>query len=59
MPDFKIEVMNAIQEGNKVWLYSRISGLPGGVVKDSVDMTLWSDEGKLVETKDVQRVVEA
>ncbi len=58
MPECKIEVKDAIWQANKVWLYSRIGGLPGGVMKNSVDMTMWSDEGKLLEMKDVQRVVE-
>jgi hypothetical protein len=47
-----------VQDGNTVWVLGRITGLPGGVVKDSVDITLWNDEGKLVFTKDVLREVE-
>ncbi len=57
-PGFAVEVRDAVCEGNKVWLYVRISGLPGGVVKDGIDMTVWSDEGKLVLSRDVQRTLE-
>jgi hypothetical protein len=51
-------VKDAVKEGNKVWLFSKITGLPGGVFKDSVDRSVWDEEGKFVETKDVQRVLE-
>ena len=58
VPDFKMDIKDVIQEGNRVWIFSRISGLPDGVVKDSVDMTVFDEDGKLLHTKDVQRVVE-
>ena len=58
IPNFKIEVKDAVKDGNKVWLFSKITGLPGGVFKDSVDRSVWGEEGKFVETKDVQRVLE-
>lgn len=45
MPDFQIEVKDVIQEGNKVWAYCKISGLPGGVEKNSVDMSIWNEDG--------------
>jgi hypothetical protein len=38
MPDFKFEVIDMVQEGNKVWVISRISDLLREIVKDSVDM---------------------
>lgn len=46
-----------VQGGNKLWVLGRISGLPGGVVKDSVVMTVWNEKGRLMLTKDVQRDV--
>ena len=57
-PGFHITVLDAVSEGNKVWAFVRISGLPGGDVKEGIDMTVWSDEGKLVSSRDVQRVVD-
>ena len=57
-PGFSVEVRDAVCEGNKVWLYVRLSGLPGGAVKDGIDMTVWSDEGKLVLSRDVQRTLD-
>ena len=57
-PDFHITVRDAVAEGNKVWIFVRIEGLPGGVVKDGVDMTVWSEDGKVVASRDVQRVVD-
>jgi hypothetical protein len=58
MPNFKIEVKDAVTEGNKVWLFSKVTGLPGGVFKDSVDMSVWDEECKFVETENVQGVLE-
>jgi predicted SnoaL-like aldol condensation-catalyzing enzyme len=43
MPALKMEIKEAIQEGISVWVYSRISGLPGGIEKDYVDMGAWDD----------------
>ena len=57
-PDFHITIKDVVAEGNKVWIFARIEGLPGGVVKDGVDMTVWSDDGKVVASRDVQRVVD-
>lgn len=57
VPDFHLKVIDAVVEGNKVWVFSKISGLPNGDVKDSVDMLHFNDEGKLVMAKDVQRSV--
>jgi len=39
----KMEIKEAIQEGISVWVYSWISGLPGGIEKDYVDMGAWDD----------------
>ena len=59
LPDFGMEIKEAIQDGNMVWVYSRITGLTGTAVKDSLDMGLWDNEGNLVKTKDVQRTIES
>ncbi|MCJ1445683.1 MAG: hypothetical protein MMC23_006188 [Stictis urceolatum] len=64
MPDFHYGINDMVAEldesgkGGRVWVYARISGLPGGEVKDSVDMTRFDDSGKMVECKDVQRSIE-
>jgi len=58
MPGFHIQVVDAVVEGNEAWLFSKIRVLLGSAVKDSVDMLTWNEAGLLVDTKDVQRVVE-
>lgn len=63
MPDFHLEILDMVAEvgektqGGKVWVFSRIKGLPGGVKKDSVDMMDFDADGKFVRSKDVQRVI--
>lgn len=48
-----------MREENKVWVYARISGLPNGEVKDTVDMLEWDEKGeKLIRAKDVQRTIQ-
>lgn len=61
MPDFHCEVKDVIAEmdqqgGGRAWVFSRITGHPGGQV-DSVDMMTFDKEGRIVGTKDVQRSV--
>ena len=63
-PNFKAEVLDHVVQvdeeggGGKVWIFARLSGLPGGGAKESVDMMVIDSEGLLVRTKDVQRGVE-
>ena len=57
-PESHVDVLDAVCEGNKVWVYVRISGLPGGMVKEGVDMTVWSEEGTLISLRNFQRVLE-
>lgn len=49
-----------IAEGNKVWVWSEISvpAPPGGVavVKDSVGMFNFDEEGKVFEIRNLQRI---
>lgn len=40
----------------KVWVRSEISGYPGGVVKESVDMLFFDEDGMLVKGIDYQKV---
>ena len=40
----------------KVWVRSEISGFPGGVIEESVDMLYFDDQGILVGSVDCQRV---
>lgn len=63
MPELHMEIHDAIAEvddaekGNgRVWLYSKITGLHGGVEKLSVDMMKF-EGGLLVEVVDVQRAL--
>ena len=57
-PGFHIEILDAVAQGQKVWIFVRISGLPNGLVKEGIDMTTWSEDGKLLLSRDCQRVVE-
>lgn len=58
-PEFKYDTKDIMQEGNKVWVYARISGLPNGEVKDTVDMLEWDEKGeRLIRAKDVQRNIQ-
>ena len=45
VPDFYFELEDTVQEGNNVWVFARIAGLPGGIARDGVDMTEWSEGG--------------
>lgn len=63
LPDLHMDITDAVAEvedaeqGNgKVWLYSKLTGLHGGVSKLSVDM-LKFERGLLVEIVDVQRTL--
>jgi hypothetical protein len=63
MPDLHMEIRDAVaevedaEEGNgRVWLYSKITGLHGGVEKLSVDMMKF-EKGVLVEVVDIQRTL--
>lgn len=64
VPDMTYDIREVIAQlnddkpGGKVWAFSRVSGLPGGVKKDSVDMLQIDGHGRAVFMKDVQRVVE-
>lgn len=55
VPNFRVEVVNAVAEGNLVWVLSKATGLPGGREKESVDMMTFDDEGKCLRNKDIQR----
>ncbi|KAH7048406.1 hypothetical protein B0J12DRAFT_700276 [Macrophomina phaseolina] len=60
VPSMKVEVLDSVAEvegdKGKVWIYSRLSGVPGVQFVDSVDIMEWSGD-VCVSTKDVQRVV--
>lgn len=56
--DVRLDVKEACVDEvqRKVWVRSEISGFPGGVVKESVDMLFFDEEGVLVRGIDWQRV---
>lgn len=64
MPDFHVEVLDIVAEVDeasgkaKVWVFSKMSGFPGGKLAESVDMMEW-DGDVCVRGKDVQRIFEA
>ena len=64
VPSFTYEIHDVIAQldakgGGKVWVYATLSGLPGGAKKDTVDMMDIDADGKLLKTKDVQRLLGA
>ncbi|KAK7709076.1 hypothetical protein SLS57_008801 [Botryosphaeria dothidea] len=64
MPDFHIDIVGAVAEVDedtqkgKVWVFSKMNGLPGGKTQDSVDMMDWA-RGICVRSKDVQQIIES
>jgi hypothetical protein len=58
VPDFHLEIMEAIVDDRqrKVWVRSEITGLPAGMVKESIDMMTFDEDGMLVKSEDCQRV---
>ena len=55
MKDMVVE-MDQTQNGSAcVWVYSQISGMKPGVVRDSIDMMRFTAEGLFLYSKDVQR----
>lgn len=52
--DIKEACVDELQR--KVWVRSEISGYPGGVVKESVDMLFFDEDGMLVKGIDYQKV---
>lgn len=53
-PDVKFEILKSISEGSEVWVWSKISGLPGDQSKMSVDIYRIED-GKIAEHWDIQQ----
>lgn len=58
VPDFHMEIREAVVDDcqRKVWVRSEITGLPAGVIKESIDMMTFNEEGILVKSEDCQRV---
>lgn len=58
LPDFHIEVKEACVDEiqRKVWVRSEIKGLPNGLVRESIDMMSFSENGMLTNNIDCQRV---
>ncbi|KAF2164486.1 hypothetical protein M409DRAFT_25364 [Zasmidium cellare ATCC 36951] len=63
VPTFSYQIYDSVAEldkggkGGRVWIFSRLLGLPKGIQKDTVDMFDIDGEGRLVRMKDVQRLV--
>ena len=55
MQDMMVEVGQEPNGVARVWVYSRITGITPDVVRDSIDMMLFSREGLFLYSKDVQR----
>ena len=60
-PNIKVEILDTvaevIEDGGKVWMLSRITGMPDAEEKESVDMMVFNSEGIVVASKDLQRAV--
>ncbi|KAK4499512.1 hypothetical protein PRZ48_010027 [Zasmidium cellare] len=63
VPDMSYEIYDSVAEldkggkGGRVWIFSRLSGLPKGIQKDTIDMFDIDGKGQLVRMKDVQRAI--
>ena len=58
VPEFHLDVLEAVVDDRqrKVWVRSEISGLPAGMIKESIDMMTFDEEGILIKSEDCQRV---
>ena len=58
VPDFEMVIREAVVDDNqrKVWVRSEIRGLPGGIIKESIDMMTFDEEGLLIRSEDCQRI---
>lgn len=52
--DIKEACVDELQR--KVWVRSEISGYPGGVVKESIDMLFFDEDGVLIRGIDYQKI---
>lgn len=61
MPDVHIDIKEACVDEvqRKVWVRSEISGLPGGIRKESIDMMTFDRDGMLIFSADYQRALAA
>ncbi|KAF4448022.1 hypothetical protein F53441_8495 [Fusarium austroafricanum] len=65
MPNFQMKVVDMIAEmgssgaGGRVWVFSNMSGGKGGEERDSIDMMCINADGKVYQSKDVQRTTVA
>lgn len=48
--------VNETGAGGKVWAYAKVTGRIDCLEVDTVDMMTINEEGKVVESRDVQRV---
>lgn len=57
-PDLHFEIKEAIVDDRqrKVWVRSEITGLAAGMIKESIDMMTFDEEGVLIRSEDSQRV---
>lgn len=55
---FHMEIRDAVAEGDKVWVFAKLTGLSGGAAKMSVDMMTVDADGLIVECQDVERLIE-
>ena len=58
VPDFHLYIREAIvdDQQRKVWVRSEITGSPAGMIKESIDMMTFDEDGMLVKSEDCQRV---
>ena len=65
MPDFHYDIIDMIAEvsetgaGGRVWVYAKVTGRIDCLEVESVDMMTINEEGKVMESKDVQRATKA
>lgn len=57
-PEYHLDVKEACVDEiqRKVWVRSEVTGLPGGIIKERVDMLTFDDQGILVGSVDHMRI---
>lgn len=58
-PHLRVDIKEACvdETQHKVWVRSEVSGLPGGVRKESIDMMTFSEDGVLVGCLECRRIL--
>jgi predicted SnoaL-like aldol condensation-catalyzing enzyme len=57
-PKFNVEVRDVVREGNKVWVFSKVTGRMDGTDCDDLHMFEFKDDGMCLKSHGVHRVIQ-